>query len=112
MKAAVVTVLMVAVLILVVFIIPRFLTLRAARKVVARFEKMGAVTPATAVTLEELGLAAKRPWDNMLRLRDYKPLAARLLGQAKVLQATEDGRVYLSREDLEKSSLRKYTETK
>jgi hypothetical protein len=108
MKAAVVTVLMIAVLMLVVFVIPRFLTLRAARKVVARFDKMGAVSPATAVTLEELGLAAKRPWDNMFRFRDYKPLAARLLGQAKVLRATEDGKVYLSKEDLEKSLLKKY----
>jgi hypothetical protein len=107
-KAAVVTIVTLAVFFLVIFIIPRILTKRAARKVIARFRKQGALSPETAVTLRALKLDARRPWENMFRLRDYKPLAARLMAQAHILHATEDDRVYLSEEDLQKSPLKKF----
>jgi ABC-type dipeptide/oligopeptide/nickel transport system permease component len=102
-----VTVLTIVVLIFVVLVIPRLMLKRAVRKVVARFRKQGAISPETALTLRELGLL-ERPFERVLRLRNYRPYAGRLLGQAKVLKATEDGRVYLSEDELERSPVKAF----
>jgi hypothetical protein len=44
----------------------------------------------------------------MFRMRDYKPYATRLLGQANVIRSTEDGLVYLSEDELEHSPVKRF----
>jgi hypothetical protein len=101
-------VLSIAVLAFAMFYAQRFMLRRAVRKVVLQFRKQGAISPATAATLDEFRLLEGSPFLRMFRLRDYRPYASRLLGQANIIRATEGGRVYLSEEDLAVSSVRKF----
>ncbi len=101
-------VLLIAVLIFVAIYVPRFLMRRAVRSVIALFRRQGATSPDKATTLEELGLVRGSPFDRMFKVRDYRPYAARLLGQANILRATDEGTVYLSEADLENSPVSKF----
>ncbi len=101
-------ILLFGVVIILMVIIQRVLLKRAARRVVAMFRAQGATSPKTAASLEELGLGRSTPLSRTFRPRDYRPYAARLLGQAGVIKATEDGRVYLSEEDLAHSFVKKF----
>ena len=96
-------VILIAVLIFVAIYVPRFLMRRAVRSVITLFRRQGATSPDNATTLEELGLVRGSPLDRMFKVRDYRPYAARLLGQANILRATDEGKVYLSEVDLENS---------
>jgi len=88
--------------------LPRFFLRRAVRQVVFLFRERGITSADRAATLEELGLGPKSMFERMFRMRDYKPYAVRLLGQAQVLRVTEEGRVYLSEETLAGSPLKKF----
>jgi len=102
-SATLAVIILLVVLVGAVYYIPRFLVGRAVKKVVAIFRKAGATSPQTAKSLDELGLAPKSYAQRMFRTRDYKPYAARLLGQAEIMRATEEGKVYLSEEALANS---------
>jgi hypothetical protein len=78
------------------------------RNVILRFRRKGAISPAKATTLYELGLEQRDFLHRMGRTRDYKPQALRLLSQKNVVRATEDGRVYLSEDELRDSPLKKF----
>jgi hypothetical protein len=108
MIPAVVTIVALIVLLAALIIIPRLLLKRAIRKVVARMRKQGATSIDTAKTLDGLGLRNKGPFGTMFQVRDYRPYAIRLLGQAQILQRTEDGRIFLSEETLAESPVNKY----
>jgi hypothetical protein len=99
----VVVILALLALLVVLFFVPRLLTKRAVRKVVARFRKEGATSPETAKTLAEMRLHNPGALGSMLRFRDYKQYAIRLLGQAQIILGTEEGGVFLSEENLKKS---------
>jgi hypothetical protein len=109
MTTAVVMVIVVGLLIATIAYAPGFFAKRAVRKVVSRFRRKGALDPATATTMEELGLIEGGLMDRMFKPRDYRPLAARLLLQAGVIRATDDGGVYLSEEELDRSRFKKHT---
>lgn len=87
----------------------RFLLKRAIRTVVATFRGRGAVSAKKAATAESLGLARGGVMDRMFRMRDYRPDALRLLAQAGIVKTTEDGRLYLSEEELGRSTVKKIT---
>jgi hypothetical protein len=83
-------------LLLGLFVIPRWLTKRAARQVVKIFRKHNAVDSKTACTIDELGLRPPGLLERMMRRRDYKPYALDALMKVGVIQATGDGKLYLS----------------
>ncbi len=94
------TIFIVIILILLVlglFFIPRFLINRAVKQVVRIFRKHGALDAKHAKTIEELGLVPSR---SMFWLRDYKPLAMQLLMSADIVRTTEDNKHYLAEDIL------------
>jgi len=100
-------VIVVAAFALVVYI-QSFLVRKAMRNVVARFRVKGAISPEKATSLYELGLEPADFMHRIGRTRDYKPQAMRLLTQKNVIRGTEDGRVYLSEDELRESPLKKF----
>lgn len=112
MIPTVVTVLALAVVVAALIFIPRMLLKRAIRTVIARFRKAGATSPETAKTLLDLRLESRGVFGNFGRVRDYKPMAVRLLGQAEIILGTEEGGTYLSEENLENSSVKKFARMK
>jgi len=91
------------------FAIPRWLVKRAAHQVIRIFRKHNAISAKNAKTLDELGLRPRGFLDRMFRGRDYKPYALNALINAKIVHQTEDGRLYLSEDNLSTSNLSKYT---
>jgi len=89
------------------FIIPRWLMRRAARQVIKIFRENNATDSKHARTIDELGLRPPGVLDRMMRRRDYKPHALTALMQADIIKATEDGKLYLSEEKLAEFSLEK-----
>jgi hypothetical protein len=91
------------------FVIPNLLVRRAALQVIKIFREQNATDSKTARTIDELGLRPPGMLERMMRRRDYKPHALNALMQAKIIKATEDGRLYISEERLADSGLQKGT---
>jgi hypothetical protein len=89
--------------ILAILMVPRLLTGRAIRSVVRIFRQNGAVTVNNAKSVDELGLKPLTLAERLLRTRDYKPYALRLLIDAGIVKADERGHLYLSEEELAES---------
>jgi hypothetical protein len=98
--------LLIVTLILVAFYVPRFMMRRAVRHVVSMFRKLGATSPTTGTTPEELGLVPGNPFDRLFRPRDYRPSALLMLKQANIIRTTEEGTLYLSEDELGRSPLK------
>jgi len=94
------TILMIVIFIVVLLVLPQFLVMRSAPKVIRIFRQNNAVGAKNAKTIEELGLKQRSIIENMLRRRDYKPRALQLLIRADIVQMTEDGKLYLDEESL------------
>ncbi len=95
-----------------VFYLQSLLTRKAMREVVARFRARGATSPEKATTEAELGLARADFLHRMGKTRDYKPQAMRLLGQKNIIRVTEEGRLYLSEDELRNSPLKDFARLK
>lgn len=108
MQAILILVLVIAALIVVVIYGSRFLMRKAIRDVVSIFRRYGATSPGSAKTAQELGLVRANPLERMFRMRDYKPQALTVLGQADIVQMTEEGRLYLSESALANSPLKNF----
>ena len=91
--------------ILVMLFVPQLMMKRAIPKVIQAFRQNNAVGPKNARTLEELGLKPKGILESMGR-RDYKPRALQFLISVNIIQMTEEGKFYLSEEDIALSNLR------
>ena len=87
-------------LLVAIFVIPRWLLRRAARQVIKIFREHNATDSKNAKTIDELGLRPPGVMERMMRRRDYKPHALNALMQAEIIQRTEDGKLYLSEEKL------------
>ena len=94
------TILMIVIFIVVLLVLPQFLVMRSAPKVIRIFRQNNAVGAKNAKTIEELGLKQRSIIENMWRRRDYKPRALQLLIRADIVQMTEDGKLYLDEESL------------
>lgn len=113
MTTTLVLVLILAALVAAAVYVPRYRLRRALRNVVLSFRAQGATSPKTAKTLEELGLARSgNPFDALLRARDYRPYALRALGQADILRAGPQGRLYLCEDELDRSPLKGFARIK
>jgi hypothetical protein len=83
------------------FVIPAFMVRRAVSEVVRILCQSGALDAGHARTPNELGLIPPAFFEKMTKPRDYKPQALRLLTEANLIRATEDGKVYLPRRELD-----------
>lgn len=113
MKTALILILIVVVGLAGAVYFSRYKLKRALRVIVAVFRAQGATSPKTAKRLEELGLMVGGGlFNNMFKPRDYRPYALRALSQANILRATDDGRFYLSEEELSHSTLKDFAKIK
>ncbi|MFC1912245.1 hypothetical protein ACFLXG_03730 [Chloroflexota bacterium] len=92
--------------ILTVFVIPTLLFVRNVPKVIRIFRFQNAVGTRNARTVDELGLRPKPMLQRLFSGRDYKPQALQSLIRANIVQATDEGKLYLSEEDLANSRWR------
>ena len=86
-------------------VIPLIMNKRAVIQVVKRLRQVQALDDDSAKTVDELGLRPPSFRERLFRFRDYKPGALQGLVQVGIVQMTEDGRVYLSEENLKNSKL-------
>src|SRR4030043_1770988 len=100
MSDTTVIVILVALMLFVMFILPQFLLRRAIPSVIRIFRQGKAVGIENAKTVEELGLKPKSMAQAIFRGREYKITALQVLRNANVIQSTEDGKLYLSENDL------------
>jgi hypothetical protein len=96
-------IILIIVMLAALFILPQLMVARAVPKVIKIFRNHGAVGIKNAKTVGELGLQPKGLMDRMMRPRDYKPRALQLLTHINVVQMTEEGKIYLSEQDLMKT---------
>jgi hypothetical protein len=85
--------------------IPRFLVGRAIKPIISRFRQHGAVTPQSAKSGKALGIGAMNLAQRMVLPRDYGPKALEALMQSDIVKVTDDGKLYLSEEQLAKTPM-------
>ncbi|MFP4641498.1 MAG: hypothetical protein ACLFPU_04885 [Dehalococcoidia bacterium] len=105
MNTALFIVIILILLALGLFVIPRFRMKRAVNQVIKIFQESQAISPDTAKTIDELGLRPPTFMQRLMRRRDFKPYALQALIQGNIIRMTEDDRLYLSEEDLASSNL-------
>ncbi|TES83174.1 MAG: hypothetical protein E3J92_03505 [Dehalococcoidia bacterium] len=98
-------VLLLILLLLGLYVIPRWRLKRAVRQVIAIFRRNSALDKKTAKTIDELRLKPRGFADGMFHLRDFKPNALDTLVKAGIIQDTEDGRLYLAEDALMTSGI-------
>jgi len=108
MDDTIMVILLVIVFIVMALVLPQFLVMRTAPKVIRIFRQKNAVGAKNAKPIEELGLKQRSMIENVLRRRDYKPRALQLLISTNVVQMTEDGKLYLDEENLSMTRWRIY----
>lgn len=102
-RAVILLILIIILLLALAFFGSTFLVKRAINTVIKRFKDNDALTPETAKTVADLGLARKG-FFQLKAFRDYKPAALDLLIRNNVIQITEDNRLFLSQENLDKTN--------
>lgn len=80
--------------------LPQLLIGRTIPDVIKIFKNHDAIGLKNAKTVEELGLTSQTMVQRMWKPRDYKPRALQLLLNANIVQMTEDGKLYISEENL------------
>ena len=92
--------LVVVLLLLALFIVPRWRVKRAAGQVIWIFREHNAVDVKNAKTIDELGLRPRGMMEGMFKGRDFKPYALSAMMKAEIVRGTEDGRLYLLEDKL------------
>ena len=103
MSDTTIIVILVVFLLFVMFVLPQLLLRRAIPSVIRILRQGKAVGIENAKTIEELGLKPKNIAQAIFRGRDYKITALQVLRNANIIQSTEDGKLYLSEENLSNS---------
>ncbi len=109
MNSVIIIVLIIVLALLAMFVVPQWRLRRAIRQVIRIFREHSAIDIKNARTVDELGLRRRRMLEGMLKGRDYKQYAVSALMKAEIIQATEDGRLYLLEDRLMASGLDKGT---
>lgn len=86
--------------IIVAIVLPQWMLIRTAPKVIRIFREHNAVGPKSARTIAELGLQSKGMLEKMFRMRDYKPRTLQFLMKIAIIEMDEEGKVYLDEEKL------------
>ncbi len=90
---------------LAVFIIPQWRLRRAIRQVIRIFREHNAIGIKNACTIDELRLRPRGMMEGIWKGRDYKKYALDALMKSGIIQATGDGRFYISEDKLISSGL-------
>jgi hypothetical protein len=106
MNSTVLIIILALILLAVAFMAQQWSMLRAAKTVIKIFRKCNAVGIQNARSLEELRLQPKAWYLQFRGLRDFKPTALRMLLENGIVQTTEDGRLYLSEDNLAATRLK------
>ncbi len=103
-RAIILIVLIMLLLIALAVAVSNFMMRRAIKAVLKLMRDGQALSPDTAKTSDELGFRGRNMF-NFKLLRDYRPQAMQLLITANIIQTTDDGRIFLSEENLAKTRL-------
>jgi len=106
-ETIIIIVLLFALLLVAMFMVPRWRLRRAIRQVIKIFREHNAIGIKNAKMIDELGLRPRGMMEGMFKGRDYKPYAINTLRKAEIIQMTEDGKLYLSEDKLLASGLEK-----
>lgn len=83
--------------------ISQLMIMRAVKQVIKTMKKYNATSLKNALSDSDMKLQPRSFLQGLGRVRDYKPQAIMLLENLKVVRRTEDGKLYLSEDDLAKS---------
>jgi hypothetical protein len=103
------TVIIIAVMVILIVLAYFFSTYtarRSMRQVIKTLRDNQALTPETAKFPQELGFK-KQAMIQMGVLRDHKPAAIQLLTNSGVIKVTDEGKLYLSEADFQRSGIEK-----
>ena len=100
MNDVLIIILMIIVAGVVIIFVPMWRMKRNVPQVLRIFREHNATNVKNARTLDELGLRLPRMLDGILSRRDYKRYALKGLIEAGIIQYTEDGKFYLSEDNL------------
>ena len=101
-------VLLVIIVMLGLMVVPQLFIRRAIPSVIKVFRQNNAVGIKNARTINELGLKSQNIMDKMWKWRNYKPDALKILINVNIVQMSEDGKLYLSEENLAATKWNKY----
>jgi hypothetical protein len=93
-------ILLTVLMLLIIFVLPQIMLRQAITSVIRTFRQSKAVGAQNARTIDELGLRPKSMMQAIFRGAQYKTTALLMLKNAGVIQSTEDGKLYLSEENL------------
>ncbi len=96
----IVLVLVIILMLAIMIFLPRWLVLRAMRKVLKTLRKQNAVDAKSAKPAEQFGAAPPNLWDRMFKMRDYRPQALQQLVQLQIVSMTPDGKYYINQQNL------------
>jgi hypothetical protein len=102
-RALVLIILVMLLMLAIAFLGSNLMMRRAIKNLIKVLKEGGALSLDTAKSIEELGM--KKSLFNFKLWRDYRPAAMQLLITADIVRATDDGKLYLSEENLAKSKL-------
>jgi hypothetical protein len=106
MNESTILILLTVLVLVVVFVLPQIFLRKAISSVLRVFRKNKAVDPQSARTIDELGLRPKSMVQAIFRGTQYKTTALMVLRNAGVIETTEDGKLYLSEDNLSRSRYR------
>jgi len=99
-------ILLTALILIIIFVLPQIMLRLAISSVIRTFRQRKAVDAQNARTIDELGLKPKSMMQAIFRGAQYKTTALLVLRNAHVIESTEDGKLYLSEENLSNSKWR------
>ena len=99
-------ILLTALVLIIIFVLPQIMLRRAVSSVIRTFRQNRAVDVQNAKTIDELRLRPKSLAHAIFRGTQYKTTALLVLRNATVIESTEDGKLYLSEENLSHSRWR------
>ena len=88
---------------IIIFVVPQIMLRRATSSIIRTLRQRNAVGAQNAKTIDELGLRPKSMTQAIFRGAQYKTTALLVLRNARVIESTEDGKLYLSEENLSNS---------
>ena len=88
---------------IIIFVLPQIMLRLAISSVLRTFRQNKAVGAENARTIDELGLRPKNLIQAIFRGTQYKTTALLVLRNARVIESTEEGKMYLSEENLSRS---------
>jgi hypothetical protein len=106
MNESTILILLTVLVVVLVFVLPQILLRNAISSVLRIFRKNKAVDAQSARTIDELGLRPKSIAQAIFRGTQYRTTALMVLRNAGVIETTEDGKLYLSEDNLSRSRYR------